>query len=392
MPRMQDFDAIRPYRDEEVPMVVGRWRDDARIIDSAARLVTPALARIVPPLARGLTRGVIGWKSRGFASIDDFQRFLSHYFAQLLKDTVAGFTVSGLDQLDPDGAYLYISNHRDIVMDTGLINYSVHKAGFETPEAAVGDNLFTDPLATDLMRLNKSFVVERSVEGKRALYRALTRTSNYIRHTLERDHSVWIAQREGRSKDGFDRTEPALLKMLALAWRKDAETFGELVEKFTLVPVSISYELDPCDRRKAHELAVIDRDGRYQKAENEDLTSIIEGMTGFKGRVHVHYSAPLKGTFETAEDLARALDRAIVGGLKVYPTQAEAARALGFAGVPDAGAWLAEVKAAYEMHLAGCPENERPFLLAGYGNLIRNRNELGIEGAAQPAGDETVIL
>lgn len=389
---MQDFDAIRPYRDEEVQAVVGRWRNDARIIDSAARLVTPGLARIAPWLAHGLTRAVIGWKSRGFHSVEDFQLFLSHYFAELLKDTVSGFTVSGLEQLDPEGAYLYISNHRDIVMDTGLVNYSVHKAGFATPEAAVGDNLFTEPLATDLMRLNKSFVIERSVEGKRAIYRALTRTSSYIRHTLESDHSVWIAQREGRAKDGFDRTEPALLKMLALAWRKDTETFGELVAKFPLVPVSISYELDPCAGRKAHELAVLKREGSYRKAENEDLASIIEGMTGFKGRVHVHYSAPLQGGFETAEDLAAALDRAVVGGLRVYPTQVEAARALGFENVPDAGPWLPDVKAAYDAQLAGCPDDERPFLLAGYGNLIRNRTELGIAATAQPGGADTVIL
>jgi hypothetical protein len=388
---MQDFDAIRPYRDEEVPMVVGRWRNDPRIIDSAARLVTPGLARLAPWLAHSLTRAVIGLKSRGFRSIEAFQLFLSHYFAQLLKGTVSGFTVSGLDQLDPDGAYLYISNHRDIVMDTGLVNYSVHKAGFDTPEAAVGDNLFTDPLATDLMRLNKSFVIERSVEGKRAVYRALTRTSNYIRHTLEADHSVWIAQREGRSKDGFDRTEPALLKMLALAWRKEAENFGALLTKFSLVPVSISYELDPCDLRKAHELAVISREGSYRKAENEDLTSIIEGMTGFKGRVHVHYSTPLKGGFETADNLAAALDRAIVSGLRVYPTQAEAARRLDYEAVPDPGPWLPDVKEEFAAHLNACPKDELPFLLAGYGNLIRNRLELGIESVPAP-GTDTVII
>lgn len=389
---MHDFEAIRPYRDEEVPTVVGRWRNDPRVIGNAARLVTPGLARLAPWLARGLAGAVIGWKARGFRSIEDFQLFLSHYFAQLLRDTVSGFTVSGLDQLDPERAYLYISNHRDIVMDTGLVNYSVHKAGFDTPEAAVGDNLFTDPLATDLMRLNKSFVIERSVEGKRAVYRALTRTSHYIRETLEREHSVWIAQREGRAKDGFDRTEPALLKMLALAWRKDADTFGALLENLALVPVSISYELDPCDRRKAHELAVIEQEGGYEKGEDEDLASIIEGMTGFKGRVHVHYSPPLNGAFETAEDLAVALDTAIVGGLKVYPTQAEAARRLQLDNVPDAGPWLPEVKTAFDEHLAACPEDERPFLLAGYGNLVRNRNELGIPPTASAQGEETVLL
>jgi len=389
---MQEFDSIRPYRDDEVPAVVARWRSDDRVVDSASRLVTPGLARTAPWLARALARTVIGWKARQFRSIEDFQRSLSHYFARLVSDTVSGFTVSGLDALDPDRAYLYISNHRDIVMDTGLVNYSVHKAGFPTPEAAVGDNLFTEPLATDLMRLNKSFVIERSVTGKRAIYRALTRTSHYIQDTLIQGHSVWIAQREGRAKDGFDRTEPAVLKMLALAWRKEADSFGDLLEKIALVPVSISYELDPCDRRKAHELAVIDREGSYRKAENEDLASIIEGMTGFKGRVHVHYSPPMQGPFESAEALATALDREIVGGLKVYPTQAKAACELGFGPVPDAGPWIPDVRAAYEAHLADCPDAERPFLLAGYGNLIRNRSELGIDPTAVPGGPETSLM
>ena len=389
---MQEFDAIRPYRDEEVPEVVARWRKDPRVVDSASRLVTPGLAKVAPWLARSLARAAIGWKAREFDSIERFQLFLSHYFARLLRNTVTGLTVSGLDGLEAGRPYLYMSNHRDIVMDTGLVNYSVHMAGFPTPEAAVGDNLFTEPLATDLMRLNKSFVIERSVTGKRAIYRALTRTSHYIQHTLASGSSVWIAQREGRSKDGFDRTEPALLKMLALAWRKEAANFGELVDRIALVPVSISYELDPCDRRKARELAVIAREGRYEKAENEDLASIIEGMTGFKGRVHVHYAPPMRGPFETAEDLARAVDRAIVGGLRVYPTQAQAAGELGFGPIPEPGPWIPEVKAAFDAHLAECPEAERPFLLAGYGNLIRNRAELGIGPESVPEGPVTTLM
>ena len=142
----------------------------------------------------------------------------------------------------------------------------------------------------------------------------------------------------------------------------------------------------------AAELAVISREGSYEKGENEDLASIIEGMTGFKGRVHVHYSAPLSGEFESAEDLAVAVDRAIVGGLKVYPTQAEAARMLELNNVPEAGDWLPEVKSAFDDRLARCPEAERPFLLAGYGNLIRNRNELGIGATERSNAQETVIL
>jgi 1-acyl-sn-glycerol-3-phosphate acyltransferase len=286
--------------------------------------------------------------------------------------------VSGVEALEADRAYLFISNHRDIVMDTGLVNFLLHRAGHDTPEAAVGDNLLTEPLVADLMRLNKSFVVERSVTGRRAIYRALTRTSHYIRHVLEGGDSVWIAQREGRSKDGFDRTDPAVLKMLALAWRKDCETFSKLLERVAVVPVAISYELDPCDRHKAKELAVQQREGGYKKAPDEDLMSIIDGMTGFKGRVHVTFCPRMQGQFETSEELALAIDRAIVGGLRVFPTQAAAATSLGYGPVPETDAWLPEVRAPFEERISSCPEEERPFLLAGYGNLIRNRAELGV--------------
>ena len=376
---MHEFESIRPYRDEEVPGVVTRLIRDPRLIDAASRLFWPGLVDRLPALAHLLTRLVLKWKAGSLASIDEFQQFLSGYFEKLIHGTIAELSVSGLDALDRDSAYLFISNHRDILMDTGLINFTVHREGFQTPEAAVGDNLLSETLVADLMRLNKSFVIERSVTGSRAIYRALTRTSHYIQHVLDSGHPVWIAQREGRSKDGFDRTDPAVLKMLALAWRKDVEHFGDLLERVSLVPVAISYELDPCDRQKAHELAVLARDGAYEKAPDEDLASIILGMTGFKGRVHMHYGQPLKGAFETGEELARALDEAIVGGLKVFPTQADAATRLGFEPVPATDAWLPEVKASWDERLDACPEAEREFLLAGYGNLIRNRAELGLD-------------
>jgi glycerol-3-phosphate O-acyltransferase len=375
---MQEFESIRPYRDAEVPAVVRRLLADPKLIAAAAELFTPRLADLLPNVARRIAGLMLNRKARELTTVDEIQRFLAGYFGRLIEKTISELTCTGLDGLKPDRPYLFISNHRDIVMDTGLVNYVLHRAGFETPEAAVGDNLLTEPLVADLMRLNKSFVVERSVTGKRAVYRALTRTSNYIRTALEAGHSVWIAQKEGRSKDGFDRTDPAVVKMLALAWRKEADTFGAWLDRISLVPVAISYELDPCDVQKAHELAVRARQGDYQKGPHEDLASIVTGMTGFKGRVHLHFSAPLKGEFDDADELARALDQAIVGGLRVFPTQIDAARRLGLEPAESAGSWLDEVKRSFEARIDGCPDDERTFLLAGYGNLIRNRAELGL--------------
>ncbi len=378
---MHEFDSIRPYRDDEVAGVVARLIQDPKLLHAASRLFMPWLAAVLPQFTQWLTRLVLARRTRSFRSVDDLQQFLVSHFTRFINETITELIVTGFDDLELNQGSLFISNHRDILMDTGLVNFVLYHAGLPTTEAAVGDNLLAEPYAADLMRLNKSFVIERSVTGKRAVYRSLTKTSHYIRHSLEAGNLVWLAQREGRSKDGFDRTEPAVLKMLALAYRKDLETFTELVAKIHLVPVSISYELDPCDRDKAHELAVIERDGVYEKAPDEDLLSIVSGMTGFKGRVHVHFSEPMQGVFEDSDDLALALDRAIVGGLEVFPTQAWAAGELGLDGIPNTAGWLPDGRSEFVERVDGCPEEERPYLLASYGNLIRNRAELGIRGA-----------
>ncbi len=166
--------------------------------------------------------------------------------------------------------------------------------------------------------------------------------------------------------------------MVGLAYRKEEESFSDLVRRIRIVPVAVSYELDPCDLRKAHELYVTDQEGSYTKPPYEDLQSIVEGMTGFKGRVHLHIGEPVSGEFDDAETLAREIDRAIVAGLKIYPTQAQAAARLGYAGCQTSVPELPEVTAAFEHRLAACPDAEKSYLLANYANLLRNRQELSL--------------
>ena len=375
---MSDYDDIRPYYDNEVPAVLARVVDNPEFGKAASKLVMPGLLQGTP-MGEWVTAQLMRLKTRHLTTVKECQLLIAEYFERLIDETIEELTVSGLEERDPSEHYLFISNHRDIVMDSSLINILIHNAGHETCRMAVGDNLLTNDLAADLMRLNKSFVVQRSVVGAKAMLGALSRTSAYIRDSLEDGASIWIAQREGRAKDGWDRTDPAVLKMLALAYKNSGESIQALVDRTRLVPVSISYELDPCAPNKAHELYVTARDGAYDKSAEEDVRSIVLGMVGFKGRVHLHFGQPIQGEFDNADELALAIDRSVVGNMRVFPTHQAACHALrgewsgaGIEGVSR------RVRDAFIRQRRQCPVPEREYFLLQYANVLRNQEALGV--------------
>ncbi len=371
-----EFGAIRPYQDSEVPTVLARLARDPELQRVAASFLLPRTARLMPWLARWLIGRRLDRFSRRFRSVADLQDFLAGHMRRLIGQTTLGVSVSGLSRLNPGVPYLFISNHRDILMDTGLINYTILDAGHATSRIAVGDNLLEVAYAADLMRLNKSFVIERSARSAKAAYRAHRRSSAFIRASLEAGESVWIAQREGRAKDGMDRTDPTLIKMLGLAWRQDGVDLDGMCQAVNLLPVAITYEVDPGAPTKAMELCVIERSGRYDKPERADLMAIVEGMMGFKGRVHLHFGSPMRGSFGSPEALARALDREIVGGFKVFPTHVEAARRLGVEPLPPAAPPQPRVSACFAEQINQSPPAHLPYLLQQYANLVRSKAEV----------------
>ena len=373
MPGMENFDAIRPYRDDEVPAVLARLARDPELRGAVAQFLFPRTTRVLPPLGRLAAKGLLRREANRLQTVEQVQTLLSGYMETLIEKTILELQVSGLERLEVGEPYLFISTHRDIIMDTGLINFAIHRAGHATSKIAVGDNLLDRAYAADLMRLNKSFVIERSLTGAKAVYQSLQRASAFIRASLEASESVWIAQREGRSKDGLDRTDPALIKMLALAWRDEVADLGDLCSRIKVAPVAITYELDPGAPRKARELRIREAEGKYDKPEGEDLISIAEGMLGFKGRVHLHFGAPVAGSFDSAEALAETIDREIVAGLKVFPTHVAAAQRLGLPALPAAAPDNARVDAAFAQQVSACPELQRPYLFQQYANLIRNK-------------------
>ena len=325
---MADFADIRPYGDEEVAPVLASLLRDNECIDAVAKLRAPRLFKLAPALVRPFARRVLQRQFGRARTVYELQTGIKPYMDRMLEGSTSQFTVSGIENLNPQRAYLFISNHRDIALDPAFVNYALYHNGLETVRIAIGDNLLSKPFAADLMRLNKSFIVPRSVRGPRQMLAAYRKLSAYIRHSLLEDNaSIWIAQREGRAKDGNDATEVAVMKMLAMAQTKE-EGFAGYMEQLQIVPVSISYEWDPLDAAKAKELTLMETDGRYEKAEHEDLQSIADGILGDKGHVHVSFAPPLPADISDAPVLAAALDEAIIRHYHLHPSNILAYQAL----------------------------------------------------------------
>ena len=327
---MSEFDDIRPYNDSEVPAVIARLIADPEFIDLLLSRKVPVLAKICPWLLRPLLRRSLSKAAVDINSVDDLQRYITGSLKALIERTTDGYSVSGLENLDPNKAYLFLSNHRDIALDPAMVNLALSDAGMATVRIAIGDNLLRKPFASDLMRVNRSFIVKRSITGRRDKLEALKKLSRYIRHSISSDGvSVWIAQREGRAKDGHDRTETALLKMLALS--KDKETsFAQATAEINLVPVAISYEYDPCDIDKGRELYAKEQGEEYVKQEFEDLDTIQKGFVGYKGRIHLAFGDPIADQYENADSLAEAIDHQVYTNYKLFPSNIVACQILGY--------------------------------------------------------------
>jgi len=317
---MDEFADIRPYNDTEFQQTIERLLAEPDLVKGLAYFMRPNWRGPLRLLARSTVRWKLKKDLRGLESIEDFQLWLVGYIEKIIKKTTTSLEVQGLDQLDDNKSYLWLSNHRDIALDPTLVNFALYLSNKPTGRIAIGDNLLTNPVVGDFMRLNKSFIVKRSIKARREKFSALQLLSRYIRHSIADGHSVWIAQREGRAKNGIDVTDTAVLKMLSLAGRSVKEVFSESLKELNPIPVSISYEFDPCDIFKARELAAIEQGTTYQKSDNEDVTSIVTGLMGKKGRVRVSFGEPIAiSLLESPEILAAEIDRQIVNGYAVFP-------------------------------------------------------------------------
>jgi len=314
---LSKFDDIRPYTDEEAQQVFKEISTH------------PAIFSIMKVINPYLTKEEVTAYVESLKSIDDFQRKFSYPgLRMIVEKTSEGLTHEGIDDLDVDGSYLFVSSHRDIMLDTSLLNFVMLERGMKVTEAAIGDNLVTKDFLNKLSKLNRNFIVKRNAPVREMVVNS-RHLSEYIQFVLHnKKRSVWIAQREGRAKDGIDATNPGLLKMLTMAADR-GENIVEFLRKSKIVPLSISYEYDPNDRYKINELIAKEQEIPYLKERNEDFQQIVTGMMGFKKRIHIVASNPLDKELDELEGLsgnkllqklAEIIDFKIISNYKLWPS------------------------------------------------------------------------
>jgi hypothetical protein len=315
---MSKFDSIRPFYEAEANAALRQIIDDP-MLEAMMGFTFP-------------NDNPSHWKDlmRHTHSLRDFQiNFIYPALMKVLEKSSEGLSTGGFEALEPNTAYLFISNHRDIILDTSLLNACLYEKGLVMTTSAIGDNLIKKPFLHILSRLNRNFAIRRGLTG-RALFESSLLVSEYIHKSLLKENrSVWTAQREGRTKDGNDITQKGVLKMLTLA-EKGPNPFG-FFEKIKVVPVSISYEYDPTDILKIPELLAKSRDEKYVKSENEDFLSLLRGLMGTKKRIHIQVNGVLDEEIrkisnsentqtEKLAQLAEAIDQKIWSGYRLWPS------------------------------------------------------------------------
>ena len=344
----EQFDPIRPFEPDELPDVFDRL------------LQNEQFCSVLAYLYHDVPKEALAEKMHACKDNLDFQKtFCYGFLVQLLARLSKGCDID-IASLDTDSRYTFISNHRDIVLDSALLDKLLIDAGFNTTcEIAIGDNLLKLPWVKDLVRVNKSFIVERAL-SMREMLMASKRLSEYMHFVIaEKNDNIWIAQREGRAKDSNDRTQEAILKMMVMGGE------GSIIDRLKqlhLVPLAISYEYDPCDYLKAAELQARRDNPSWQKGPMDDVTSMQTGIMGYKGYIHYQCADCIDSYLDTIPAdtpktelfrlIADHIDRQIFAGYRLYPNNYVALDLL-HGDSAHADHYTAEDKAHFEAYLKG---------------------------------------
>lgn len=374
----EKFDDIRSYNPEELPQVYSRL-----IADGQFKAVVGKVFPQVP--FEALAAKLMQCKT----NLDFQVAFCYPFLKDLLAKASKGCDID-ISAIDTNSRYTFVSNHRDIVLDSALLDVMLIEAGFKTTcEIAIGDNLLAAPWIEDLVRVNKSFIVKRSAGIREMLTNSRTMAEYMILVINEKHDNIWIAQREGRAKDSNDRTQESIIKMMAMG---GSGSITERLQQLHIVPVAISYEYDPCDWLKAQEFQLKRDVEGWKKTKADDVLSMQTGIMGYKGRIHYH-CAPCIDSFLASipEDtpkgdifriIAEHIDRGIHANYRLYPNNYIAIDMLE-GGQRMAEHYTAEDKATFEKYLAAqlakisIPNKDEAFLtermLTMYANPALNK-------------------
>jgi len=314
MDKTFDYSEIAPFRDLDVRTVL----EDLK--------THPSFLKVLRFLGVETSKEALDNFFEGIETIEDFQlKITKPWMLRFLKKTTSDITHEGIDSLEAGQKHLFISNHRDIILDSAILNILFSENGIQTVESAIGDNLFKSAAVKMLTKLNKNFTVIRSV-GTREMYNNSLTLSSYIRKKItKKESSIWLAQREGRAKDGNDKTQQGLIKMLNLS---NKDLFEDGFKNLNIHTVSMSYEYDPCDRFKVKELLVKEAGKTYVKEKEEDLKNLLAGILEYKGHVHLSIQPALTKEIDQLKDfknindktnkLAALIDRSIYHSYKLF--------------------------------------------------------------------------
>lgn len=369
------YDDLRPYNDEEVAEVFRRVVKEPKFM---------LVMKYLWPEKTEEELLAIGTSINSTAAL---QKHIMHPgIRRIIENSSSGLTCSGFDQLDKDRAYLFISNHRDIFLDAGILQILLFEHDIPTTEVAFGSNLLEIDLFGEVGKSNKMFTAYRGEGTKKEIYDKALDFSKYVRHTIVNvNHSVWLTQSNGRTKNGLDKTETRVLKVLKMSADNTLDGFAEL----NIIPMTISYEYDPCDLLKTRELYE-SKDREYIKSPDEDLKSMVSGVVDFKGHIHVELGKPLanqlekitaQGDSEQIKCVTEILDTEISTNLKKWPVNYIAADLLSDS-AEHSSSYTEDERAKFEEYvnskldeLEGNPVELRQMFLALYANPIL-KNEL----------------
>lgn len=370
---MMDFSKynnIAPYRGQDFEDAINRVLEHREYLGAFVSMLVGNDIEAVYTYLNGILDNI--GKVRSYP---EFQKKITAgiFVPTIIGRTMTGFSDSGYDVIDPEKGYLFLSNHRDIILDCALLDYTLLQSNKPLCEMAFGDNLMMNKFIEDLFRLNGGIIVRRALGMKEKYLSSLELSSYFVGAITEANISVWLAQRPGRAKDGIDTTQPSIIKMLYLSQKGKGITFSELINKMNILPISISYEYDPNDINKGREEVLREHQhGEYEKKKYEDLISMARGLKAQKGRVHLAVGTPLSGEFDTPEDVAREVDRQIHMNYKLWDTNKAA-----YDYLEKSDRFSSDLKdfdtEAFLHRFSHLSPDVRDFVLNSYANPVRSR-------------------